>query len=327
MIRYILNLIIILTCLQTTTSIAQTKKIRDELRRAKNYEESKKFDTYHVYEKYLTNQQRFELNMYYVGLHVKIPNENKNNFWLYNSAKDGNTCAQINLAYSYKIGRIVNKDSNNCRKWLLQAIKSKSDLAYYYYGLCCMDNTFDKEVCDSAIFYLKEADKRKIADASLALTFAYKYGIHTEKNDNDANYYFNKYKEVLKQTKTDFALSNAILIPNGFNLASLLSIQLREQIIELSKDSQLVVTIKTNGNSSYLTQQLSWDKASSLRHYLISHGINPDRICIWYGGQLNTSIVELLIARRDGEFVNVYPPPPVPNYERTIFLECENNTE
>jgi hypothetical protein len=324
MTRYIITFMTFLICAQINTLFGQTKRIKDELKRAIKFEESKKMGTYHVYEKYLTNAQRFELNMYYVNQNVKIPNENEANFWLKNSAIDGNICAQINLAHSYKIGRIVKKDSNNCRKWLLNAIKDKSDLANYYYGLCCLDNTFTNKVCDSAIFYLKVADNRKIEGASLALAYAYKYGIQTEKNESEANYYFNKYNDYYSSTKKELTLTNTILLPSGFNFTNLLNKQLYETLSALNKDSQLVVTIKTNGNGSYLTQQLSWDKANSIRLYLNSKGINRERICIWYGGQYSNSIVEILINKRNDEFENIFSPPPFPNYDRKIFLECEN---
>jgi Sel1 repeat len=324
MIRYIYAVMTFLICVQTNTLFGQTKRIKDDLKRAIKFDESKRMDTYHVYEKYLTNEQRFELNMYYVNQHVKIPNENEKNFWLRKSAIDGNTCAQINLAYSYKIGRVVKKDSNNCRKWLLNAIKEYSDLANYYYGLCCLDNSFTKKVCDSAIYYLKEADNRKIEDASLALACAYKYGIQTEKNETEANNYFSKFKDYNNSKGTELKLTNIILLPNGFNYTNLLNTQLYKSITALNTDSQLVVTIKTNGNSSYLTQQLSWDKANSIRLYLNSKGINNERICICYGGQYNNSLVEIVISKRDNKFVNIFPPPPVPNYQKTIFLGCEN---
>ena len=135
---------------------AQPKNILDELKRAGKYEESKKFDTYHVYEKYLTTEQRYELNMYYWRLKVDIPNENAKNYWLLKSALANNVCAQINLAYSYKIGRTVNKDSNKCRYWFLKAISNNSSHALFYYGLSCINGVFAKSTNDSAIYFLQK---------------------------------------------------------------------------------------------------------------------------------------------------------------------------
>lgn len=88
---------------------AQPRKVKEELKRAEKYDERKKFDTYHVLEKCLNAQQRYELNMYYWEVHVYVPHESANNYWLLAAARNGNVCAQINVAYSYQAGRILKK--------------------------------------------------------------------------------------------------------------------------------------------------------------------------------------------------------------------------
>jgi hypothetical protein len=307
---------------------AQPRKIKDELRRASKYSESKKMDTYHVYEKYLTNAQRYELNMYYWRERVAVPNENLRNYWLLNSAEDGNTCAQIHLAYSYKIGRVVKKDSVSCRKWLLKAKAKKSSQALYYYGLNCLDNTFTKKVSDSAIQYFLQAENEDIIDASLALSFCYKYGLKTKKNDASAYNYYNKYIK-LNKTKNDFysnysfSIDSSIFCPNGFYNRELIIQQIEDFIKQLKANSNLVLYIKTNGYSSYVTQQLSWDKANEIRTIFIDEGIASERICFQYGGGGNNSIVEILLLTKAEDFINVYPPPPVPYFRKYFMVECD----
>lgn len=309
-------------------SLSQSKKILDELKRASKYEENKKMDTYHVYERYLSNAQRYELNMYYWRERVLVPNENARNFWLLKSAEDGNTCAQINLAYCYKIGRVVKMNTTNCRIWLLKAIGHKSSQALYYYALNCLDNTFTKSVTDSAIQYLLQADQKNVRDASLALGYCYKYGLKTNINDSIAYFYYNQYIKIPKlendySSNYSFSLDSSIFCPNGFHNKELILTQIDHFLNQLQIDSQLVITIKTNGNSSYVTQQLSWDKAKEIRTMFIDNGVSPERICFWYGGRGNNSIVEILVTPKNKEFVDVYPPPPVPNIGKHIVLECD----
>lgn len=323
--KYIIISIIILLPILIT---AQSKKIKDELRRASKYTESKRMDTYHVYEKYLNNAQRYELNMYYWRERVAVPNENSRNYWLLKSAEDGNTCAQIHLAYSYKIGRVVKKDSNACRKWLLKAIDGKSSQALYYYALSCLDNTFMKKIADSTIHYLLQADQKDIKDASLALGYCYKYGLNSNKHDSIAYSYYNRYLKTHKlennyYSNYSFSLDSSIFCPNGFYSRELIMLQLDEFINQLKSNSNLVLDIKTNGNSSYVTQQLSWDKANDIRTIFIEKGVSPDRICLHYGGGGNTSIAEILITTREEHFINVYPPPPVPYFRKYFLLECD----
>lgn len=304
-------------------TLGQTKKITDELKRASKYDERKRMDTYHVLEKYLTNAQRYELNMFYWNESVNVPKENAKNYWLLNSALDGNICAQINLSYSYKTGRIVKKDSNNCRNWLLKAINNRSNKALYYYGLNCLDNTFKKIVSDSATYYFLQADIKGITEASLAIAYCYKYGLKIIQNDSAAYSYYTKYVKKDYYSNYSFSLDSSIFCPNGFCSKDLIKQQLNKYLEKLRSDTQLVLYIKTNGNSSYETQQLSWNKANIIRTFIIDNGINADRICLFYGGNGNNSIVEILVTNRDEQFINILPPPPVPNFGKNIVLECD----
>ncbi len=310
-------------------SIAQTKKIRDEIKRAGKYEESKKFDTYHVYEKYLTTEQRYHLNMYYWGLCVDAPNENSKNYWLLKSARANNVCAQINLSYSYKIGRTVNRDSIKCRYWLLKAINNKSTSALFYYGLSCTNGVFSKSANDSALFFLEKANESKMAEACLAISYCYKYGINAIKNDSLAMKYFLIYKRFFttnyNRLKENFAdLDSSIYCPTGYCNRELIEIQIPNYLKQLQSDSLLELSIECSGNGNYLEQQQSWDKSNFIRTIFVENGLDQKRISFNYGGNGNLSIVKIIVKTRTEEFMNIFPPPPIPNLRQKYFiLECE----
>lgn len=310
-------------------TMAQPKKIRDELKRANQYEESKKMDTYHVYEKYLTTEQRYQLNIYYWELKVDVPIENAKNYWLLEAARDNNVCAQINMAYSYKVGRTVKKDSNKSRYWLLKAIDNQSASAWYYYGLISLNDVFSKSTNDSALFFLEKAREKNILDAGLALSFCLKYGLKTKKNDSLAEQYFSEYKNLLELTNNKFKennpnLDSSIFCPTGFCDTKLIENQIAQRLKDLQSDSLLEILIESNGNSSYLSQQQSWDKAYLIRNTFIGSGLDPKRVSFSYGGSGISSIVKITFRKREEDFLGNSPPPPVPNLIQKYFiLECK----
>ncbi len=306
-------------------AFAQSNKIRAELKKAAKYEEQKKFDTYHVYEKYLTDQQRFELNMYYWELYVDIPHENPNNYWLLNAAKKNNVCAQINVAYSYLVGRTVKKDSKQAKYWLQRAINNNSITANYYYALHILMDTKKDE--DSLLWYLEKATT--FNDANVALGFIYQYGIHTQKNQTLADEYFVKYKNNLpirqrEIFEKEYSIENSIFCPNGFCSKELVAAQTETIISTLQKDTLANVFIKTNGAYNYLMQQQSWDKAICIKKILVELGIKPQRILFEYGYIGNSSIVEITTQIRNDATTNNDAPPPHPYmFNKYFILQCK----
>lgn len=301
----------------------QTKKIKDEIRRASKYQDQqKKWDTYHVYEKYLTNEQRYELNMFYWYSSLNVPKETSSNYWLLNSAKDGHIGAQLNLAYSYKIGRIVKKDSSLCRKWLLIAMGAKSNAACYYYGLNCLDNTFPPKVADSAIFYLLKARQENSSLANYALSFCYKYGLKTTKNDSLATFYYSEYKNsfTLKDIEMDLDyLNKSIFCPDGFCNQSLIRMQIDKFLMQLNENQDFVLEIRAKGEG-LRGQQPSWEKAFNIRRAFIDNGISPERIKFQFGTDGHPASVSLIVGEKDKYFHFDVPSPPCPRIRKNLIL-------